>query len=386
MPAAASDEDPGFVVGDFIVYNSRDASQSFTYTFGNTVGSESRSYNVESTSQDISLTYTFDYPDYNDTDYNTIVSSYLVFTGMSNANSILPTSMSVTTGYGTETHELDFSSGSYWFTADSYLYVSESIVEMPASNLYENYQKILSIDFTLYPYDGIQGITFYFDNDSSNTGLRSGQDAYIFAQSPIIIYLEVDEDLDELLMAVYNNTNSTNRGFTSMGNALAANSDAIKQSLDAQTNSMTATLDQVKEAVQAMSDNMEEEVASGLDKFYQDLKQEATQAVNDTAASIQEQFNVDISSYTTAMSTLYTSVSTHSDDANLVFPAGTVNLMGEEVTFWEEQEVDFNSAFDSDLVQLLLLPLRFVVYFGFGYYVFKWVGKLEDLITMNKAE
>ena len=401
LSQASAADSAGFVSGSFQVlrYQIGSGYYGYTYTFGNSYGSEPYNFQVAG-SEDISLTYSFSYEalDNPDGKYDYIVSSYLVFNTMSNSMEILPSSVIINNGKSTETTVTLSNSGIYEeiTSAGTRVMCSNSITERPMSyqggiTYYNDYIKILIIDMIISAADNIDSLTFNFECDSTNNGFYThSTNSTVYAESPISIILSGDANYDEVV-ALLNKINiaSLSNSYaigTKLYGAVNDMSSSMQSSLDAQTSTYTASMEQLREAVNQMSEGMEEEVASGMEKFFNELKQEAVDVANDTVASIQEQFNVDVSSYTNAMNTLYTSVSTHSDNANMTFPAGTVTLMGEQLSFWDETEIDFNSFFEMPAIQLILLPIRFVIYFGFGYYVFKWVGKLEDLITMNKSE
>lgn len=67
----------------------------------------------------------------------------------------------------------------------------------------------------------------------------------------------------------------------------------------------------------------------------------------------------------------------------LRIPAGVVTVGGQTYRFWDETYVDFGPVFENDMIQLLLVPFRFLVAYGFLKYCLYWINKLINTITLH---
>lgn len=137
--------------------------------------------------------------------------------------------------------------------------------------------------------------------------------------------------------------------------------------------------------VDEMPGHVQDGVQNALDQEKDNWEKEALEDMNNAVEDIQNELNIDISAIQNAFQNLYDSITTHDTNATLTFPAGKVTIGDTEYTFWEEAEIDFTQYFDYPIVQTLLIPLRFVIIIGFGYFMLGQVKKIESIVTMNSG-
>ncbi len=145
---------------------------------------------------------------------------------------------------------------------------------------------------------------------------------------------------------------------------------------------LTNILNEIKDVLPG---SVQDGVMNGLDDQKDKWEKEALDGMNNAVEDIQNELNIDISAIQNAFQNLYDSITTHDTNATLTFPAGKVTIGDTEYTFWEEAEIDFTQYFDYPIVQTLLIPLRFVIIIGFGYFMLGQVKKIESIVTMNSG-
>ena len=196
-----------------------------------------------------------------------------------------------------------------------------------------------------------------------------------FTGPDVILVDSSAEDLAAVISGISSNTSGIVNGISGLSN------DVHYLNRDMQN-----SLDDVKKSVDAVKDNLQSAQEAADDSFYQKLKNEIVDVGNDAVSSITDQLNIDISPLLNSFTALYNSISTHSTTATVVLPAGNVSIAGTDYTFWDEQSVSLNEAFSNEYLQLLIIPFRFLIYIGFGFYVWNWVQKVENLVTLNGSD
>lgn len=196
-----------------------------------------------------------------------------------------------------------------------------------------------------------------------------------FTGPDVILVDSSSEDLAAVISGISSNTSGIVSGINTLS------SDVHYLNRDTQN-----SLADVKKSVEAVKDNLQSAQEAADDSFYQKLKNEIVDVGNDAVNSITEQLDIDISPLLNSFTSLYNSISTHSTTATVVLPAGLVSVGGTDYTFWEEQSVSLNDAFSNDSMQLLIIPFRFLIYIGFAFYVWNWIQKIENLVTLNGSD
>lgn len=145
----------------------------------------------------------------------------------------------------------------------------------------------------------------------------------------------------------------------------------------------TAITNEVQQIKENLSNDVQSGVEDALDKTKEELESEALEDMNNAVEDIQQDLNIDISAIQSGFENLYDSITTHETDAKLTLPAGKVTIGDTEYVFWEETEIDFSPYFEYPIIQTLLIPMRFVIIIGFGYFMLSQVKKIESIVTMN---
>lgn len=132
----------------------------------------------------------------------------------------------------------------------------------------------------------------------------------------------------------------------------------------------------VKESVSNLQEYIKNDAVKDEQAY---LEQESNSKLSKAVDEIVGKVDIDISSIVKGFQDLWSGITTHDTNASLTFPAGKVPVLGEEMTFWEAEEVNFSEYFENDTVQLLLIPLRFLFVFGAGKHI---IGKVDQLINL----
>lgn len=188
----------------------------------------------------------------------------------------------------------------------------------------------------------------------------------------------VDDTGSQMVDAIQALQSALDGGLSDIVGALSTNSDVISSALEEQSQIISAKLDDVKAAIQDMQQD-----DGWMEEFIDLVEQKTNEAAAKAVADIQGALQLDVSGFQSSVDQLMNALSSHSTTANLTIPAGTVVLSGVTYTFWDEIEFSFDDYFDYDIVQLMLLPLRFLFVWGMIKYVLYWVGKIEKLVTLN---
>ena len=196
-----------------------------------------------------------------------------------------------------------------------------------------------------------------------------------FTGPDVILVDSSAEDLAAVISGISSNTSGIVSGISGLSNDVHYLNRDTQNSLEA-----------VKKSVEAVKDNLQSAQEAADDSFYQKLKNEIVDVGNDTVASITEQLDIDISPLLNSFTSLYNSISTHSTMSTVVLPAGHVSIAGTDYTFWNEQSVSLNDTFSKEPFQLLIIPFRFLIYIGFAFYVWNWIQKVENLVTLNGSD
>lgn len=260
-------------------------------------------------------------------------------------------------------------------TTTANLYTTASFVSNGSvANNVCNYQFALilpsSEDLGIATAQSVRNLYFNF---KLPTGLTHAQ--VTFTGPDVILVDSSQQDLAAVLSGISSNTSGIVSGISGLSN------DVHYLNRDTQN-----SLEDVKKSVEAVKDNLQSAQEAADDSFYQKLKNEIVDVGNDTVASITEQLDIDISPLLNSFTSLYDSISTHSTTATVVLPAGHVSIAGTDYTFWEEQSVSLNDAFSKESFQLLIIPFRFLIYIGFAFYVWNWIQKIENLVTLNGSD
>ncbi len=204
---------------------------------------------------------------------------------------------------------------------------------------------------------------------------------------PIVIRDITDASLDDVVAEVIRLTNATNYSAGSTTEGLASIHGVLEGRLSELYDSVEGTGFQTRKAIDTLTKEMPELVEEGtknaLNKFYDELKQEASDKLSSAVDELSQKMPVNVAALQTSFNQLYNSVTTHSTNASLTLPAGSVTLMGNTYTFWDASNVSFNEFFSLPIVTLLLIPLRFVFVFGMGKYLISYFDKLVKLITLH---
>ena len=233
-----------------------------------------------------------------------------------------------------------------------------------------------------FPYDGVQ---IFFKNGCLGL-VDSNPNSLVGSVTLLAVSGATMGDLVDATQAV---RDTVGNGVTSITSALASQSEAIKSSMNSQTQQMTATLEELQEAINSMSEGLsaavEEGTENALEKFYEKVKQEASDKLASAVAQIQEAMPVDVVALQGSFDQLYQSMSTHEKTATMTFPAGDLTLMGQTYRFWAPQHISFDQYFELPGMSLLLIPLRFMFVFGMGKYLMAYFSKIEKLITLHTS-
>ena len=195
---------------------------------------------------------------------------------------------------------------------------------------------------------------------------------------------DVVTELSKVVVATQSSSSSIS---SSVSSAMKEIANTLQSSSKGQTEAIQASLEELRTAIQEVTKTMaaavEEGTENALEKFYDKVKQEASDKLSAALAQIQEAMPVDITALQGSVNQLYKSVSTHDTSAIMTFPAGELTLEGQTYRFWEPQEIAFDQFFEIPGVSLLLIPLRFMFVWGMAKYLMAYFSKLEKLITLH---
>lgn len=232
--------------------------------------------------------------------------------------------------------------------------------------------------------------TLFFDIALSS--LFEAVDEAVINIHPATTSKLVVSDLDDIDSSIKELNNIVNEIYTLLGEINGNGNDITLGDI---ANSSSITVDELidirnnllelNDTMDNMSDSVGEGVGSALDEQKEKLEDEALEKMDEIVDNVQEGLDIDISAIKNSFQNLYDSITTHETDAKLTFPAGRVTIGENEYTFWEETEVDFEPYFEYPIVQTLLVPLRFVMIVGFGYFMLNQVKKIESIVTMNSG-
>lgn len=189
--------------------------------------------------------------------------------------------------------------------------------------------------------------------------------------------------------AVEDSINSLNQatvsglgGVQSAVNALST----LTQSNFASTEQLLNSLDA---AISDLKGSVSDSVYNALDEWHQHELDFVQSDLNPLVQGVVDDIN-DLYDYDTfygAFQSIVNMVTGGSTRAaattRLRIPAGVVTVGGHTYRFWEETYVDFGPVFENEMIQLLLIPFRFIVAYGFLKYCLYWINKLINAITLN---
>lgn len=209
--------------------------------------------------------------------------------------------------------------------------------------------------------------------------------------SPITITDVSDATLDDVLAQLVKLTTATNSSAAASASAMkdsiyelqTALGDTMSSLQESNITSMAALKETVNKMIEEMPGAVQEGTKGALQEFFEELKQEASDKLSSSVNELSEKMPVNVAALQTSFNQLYNSLTNHSTNATLKFPAGTVTLMGNTYTFWDASDVSFDEFFSLPIVTLLLLPLRFIFVFGMGKYLISYFDKLVKLITLH---
>lgn len=193
-----------------------------------------------------------------------------------------------------------------------------------------------------------------------------------------------------------------------------APSTAVEDSINTLITSTTSGLGGVETAVNALSSLTQsnfastEQLLNSLDAAISDLKGSVTDSVYDALDQwnqheldfVESDLNPLVQGVVDDINDLYdydTFYGAFNSVVNMVtggntraapttrlrIPAGVVTVGGQTYRFWDETYVDFGPVFENDMIQLLLVPFRFLVAYGFLKYCLYWINKLINTITLH---
>lgn len=214
---------------------------------------------------------------------------------------------------------------------------------------------------------------------------NTGGEYTLTLTSPVHVFIEDTslEDFQDSVTDSLGNVNSNLQGVQSGLNNVVSSLTSGNQDVVTSLEAVKDAIDQFKEDYPEMT---QQATQGALESFFNKLKQEAVDAGNETVQAIQEQLNIDISGIQQSTEALYSAVSTHDSNPTLQLKAGTVSIAGQSFTFWETQDITFDEVLNNQWIQLLLIPFRFLIIFGFSKYLLSVVKRVESLVTMNGGD
>lgn len=136
-----------------------------------------------------------------------------------------------------------------------------------------------------------------------------------------------------------------------------------------------------------LTNTLADRVVAAIEGAQCDEKADALADVDQAASDISAAVNDVMPDLTTAkqtLQTLYSNLTSHSTCSSITFPAGTCTISGQTYTFWNESTVDFSQIANNSSMQLILLPLRFILYLGSIKFIVDKIKALIDTFVFLK--
>lgn len=196
---------------------------------------------------------------------------------------------------------------------------------------------------------------------------------------------DIVQAIEDMANSSSSTTNNVITAITQAGASITQTQVTTSQGVVTSVNQVQATTEQVKEAVQIMEENMSDNVASGLEEYDKREEEKLTEELDGNVQDIVDKLPLldQQENFVNATDSIINAFSDSSMDCNFTVPAGVVTLSGTTYTFWEEQEVDLNSWFNNQYIQLLLVGFRFLIGFGMLYYMIEWINKIISLVLLE---
>lgn len=228
-------------------------------------------------------------------------------------------------------------------------------------------------------------ITFLCDDPSvtSITFNIKSHTLHSLSTNPITIINFTDSTLDDVVASIEALRISNDASNSAMASAVASAVDDMRGSLEGELMNIS---DNILSTNQQIVDKIEESIenaAAAEDKFYKELKEEAGEIFDSAVDDISSEIPVDLSALQSSFDNLYNGITNHSTNTNITFPAGTLTLMGETYTFWDEVNFNLDDIFNQPMIKLILIPVRFLFVFGMAKYLISYFEKIIKLVTLH---
>lgn len=275
-------------------------------------------------------------------------------------------------------HTFDYVGNVYQFTSMSTLdfYYRRNYTNADGSkvNNFINH----SIDLIVSP--GIQTNNIYIEFTSDVNLSAINYSTY----GPDVI--KIDTSAEDLKNALGSLNSTTSQGFKDLADSVSSSSEQSTKALEDALRRIEDITQLIDRDLWNFEQNIEEHTENALQEFKDKLEKEALDKMNKAVESLEKELDIDVSTLTESVQKLYDSITTDATDAVLTIPAGVVTVNGETYQFWDAAEVNFEEYFQYEPIKILLIAFRFVLLLGFGYYLFNWVKKIENLVTMDKVD
>lgn len=285
------------------------------------------------------------------------------------SNNTYARQLDLTTRYNTTIGDLNFAGGGYGIAAYSQTHF--------LSDLKDDDRVVINYVFVVSN-GSYQDFTLTFTTPTITDKI------YIEGYDYNVTYVDSPSTEVQDAIGVLTQTNST--GFNSVSTAVQALNVTTQSNFETTSN----MLDNIKSNIDSLNSNMSTYVYDAIDSWHNEQSDYVTSGKLDgNVSDIKDQIDnlYDQSEFENIFRRLYSTFSGQNTRAPmttvLTIPAGTVSIAGTNYTFWESTTLDFGPYFDEPIVQVLLVPLRFVIAVGFIRYCLHWIGKLIDLITLH---
>lgn len=310
--------------------------------------------------------------------YNWSVSSNL-FTGSSSSNFVAPTYIK----YDGVSYPLNKVSNTRYDLDLVDLYIKLFITPLADA---VNYQLLIDFRYS-------QGEVFIpVDLTWLSLNPNGTRTFYFIGYTPTVVSVadasnaDIIQAIEDMANSSSSTTNNVITAITQAGASITQTQVTTSQGVVTSVNQVQATTEQVKQAVEIMEQNMSGNVADGLAQYEEQKEKEEIDSGNKAVGEIIDKIPLvsELNQISSIFENLINVLSDTSMNVQLEFPAGTVSLSGKSYTFWEAQNVDMNSVFANQHIQLLLVGFRFVFGFGFLKFLIHWINKIIGCVFMEE--